>query len=745
MVKKITVILLGAVLLVVGVTAGGRGEETPEEAEARALSEQREAARRGEAQVAFDREHRIRKLRAQAKKLVGKKLYREALEKAGEILEIDPEDEEATALLGEIEPKAEEEERREKKQEEARMSKRLRRHLREGRTALSRDELELAMVEFEDAEAILGKFPPDTFPREDRELTEVLSELGARMAEEEKRVTREKTEKEKREKVLGARQKEKENREEIKGYLRAGKRVYDQGDYLGAIAYWEKGLALAAGNERLKERTESWIATAERCARLLTKDEVEKQKVESMAGMLQEVRNTWIREEGSRREPESEEEEIAGPGEDLRRKASLLIKEIDFTDADLRDVLKKLMKISEVDIVLDETALGEIGEEELNVTILLRDITLLKTLDVILRAKGLSYRLEPTLIWVTTVEKLRWGRMVTKTIPVGGGVGEIEEVLQECGVEWPEGSKLEVDEVRSTVTVKNTKYNIQLIERIIKYISEPPVQVLIDARFVRVERKASERLGFGWRLIEPVRFGDGEIRASPSMGEVGPGVFYQRIVDEGINVLVNRLTPTEFEFFLNMMELEGVASTLAAPRVIAMNNERAHVGIFENAPYIESWTLEEVPFLTGETVQSFNDELVPSGITSRREGVDLWVTPNVGKDRKRIALEIEARVSDPAGFLSYGTEVMITSTIYTVQEIRTLVDIYDGETIVLGGLKKLDRKKRRQTVPGLGSIPILGKLFGNAGVPDADTEDESNLLIFVSARIVEATGEPYRK
>ena len=86
----------------------------------------------------------------------------------------------------------------------------------------------------------------------------------------------------------------------------------------------------------------------------------------------------------------------------------------------------------------------------------------------------------------------------------------------------------------------------------------------------------------------------------------------------------------------------------------------------------------------------------------------------------------------PAGFYQ---------PIFSVREISTEVTIFDGATVVMGGLTRDELKSLNDKVPILGDIPGLGRLFSSKG----ETRQKKNLLIFVTANLVSPGGSPARQ
>ena len=141
----------------------------------------------------------------------------------------------------------------------------------------------------------------------------------------------------------------------------------------------------------------------------------------------------------------------------------------------------------------------------------------------------------------------------------------------------------------------------------------------------------------------------------------------------------------------------------------------------------------------------------PQEFTTRNVGVELKVTPTVEDDGYSISLELNPRVTEFDGFVEYGgpsiaisgsTTVTVPSgfyqPIFSVRDISTKVTIWDGATLMLGGLTREEVKKVNDKVPVLGDIPLLGRLFRSKG----QTIQKRNLIIFVRARLVNPGGAP---
>ncbi len=86
------------------------------------------------------------------------------------------------------------------------------------------------------------------------------------------------------------------------------------------------------------------------------------------------------------------------------------------------------------------------------------------------------------------------------------------------------------------------------------------------------------------------------------------------------------------------------------------------------------------------------------------------------------------------------TENRIEMPVFSTRRVTTALTIYDGYTVAVGGLMREDVQNVEDKVPILGDIPLIGRLFQSK----AENRLKSNLMIFVSAQVIDATGKPVR-
>jgi len=142
----------------------------------------------------------------------------------------------------------------------------------------------------------------------------------------------------------------------------------------------------------------------------------------------------------------------------------------------------------------------------------------------------------------------------------------------------------------------------------------------------------------------------------------------------------------------------------------------------------------------------------PQDFTVQEVGVTLEVTPTVGADDS-IALNLKPKVTEFEGFVEYGgTSVAISGgvtvtvpsgffqPIFSTREVTTDVTVFDGATVVIGGLTREEVKTVEDKVPVLGSLPLIGAAFRSSG----KSISKKSLMVFVTANLVSPGGATLR-
>ncbi|MGF1656819.1 MAG: type II secretion system protein GspD [Verrucomicrobiales bacterium] len=243
-------------------------------------------------------------------------------------------------------------------------------------------------------------------------------------------------------------------------------------------------------------------------------------------------------------------------------------------------------------------------------------------------------------------------------------------------------------------------------------------------------------------------------------------------IASGTFALAGVFTDPQFQMVVRAIDQKKGVDLLSAPRVVTKSGNRAVIEIIREFIYPTSFSPPElpqevslssptrtttivdgIPFITGGDggSQAFPvTPATPETFETRNTGVTLEVEPIVGPDGYTVELTLQPNVTEFEGFINYGspiiaggeviTDNVINQPIFSTRKVNTSVTIWDGQTVSLGGLIREDVQKVEDKVPLLGDIPIAGRLFRNT----VEQHLKRNLIIFVTARLIDPAGQPIR-
>ena len=434
----------------------------------------------------------------------------------------------------------------------------------------------------------------------------------------------------------------------------------------------------------------------------------------------------------------------------------------------------------------NETAINIVADSDLGegktISIHVDKTPLSEILEYVGRNLGVTFAVGRNLIWVTEGNDSAGGPpLFTRIYRLRKGVSKEELDAGEDGlgiitavkrfVPEVEGSDILFNPRAHAVLAKNTRDNLALIEDIIEVLDVRPPQVLIEARFLTTEVTDIRELGLDWYLDSNWSTshrgnnrGENHFRTQVvggtgddnGLGLAGASISQTAFdgASSGLNLTYQGLlTDPQFHAVLHALQTEGNTRTLSVPRVTAVNNTEAKVRIGKDVRYFEEYDVEEIRTGTNSNGnETYESRLVPTGTPEKEElGIELVVTPSVGADLATIDLKLAPEISDIVDWEYWDTAVDSTSSsgtnstamgmiklpIFSKSTVETEVVVRSGETVVMGGLVRSQKGKSVRGVPFLSKIPLIGRLFRH----DVDTDETSNLLIFVTATLISDTGE----
>jgi general secretion pathway protein D len=227
-------------------------------------------------------------------------------------------------------------------------------------------------------------------------------------------------------------------------------------------------------------------------------------------------------------------------------------------------------------------------------------------------------------------------------------------------------------------------------------------------------------------------------------------------------------TNPQFQVVLRALNQQKGVDLVSAPKVTTKSGQRATIQIIREFRYPTEYDLPQVTQTPG-SIYTPATPTTPTSFETKPVGITLEVEPTVGPDGYTIDLILSPRVVEFDGFINYGSPIntvvttvpgtiggitipvisspflvtpnVINKPVFSTREVTTEVTVYDGQTVVIGGLMREDIQKIEDKVPILGDIPLAGRLFRTR----ADQHIKRNLIMFVTASLLDPAGQPLIK
>ncbi|MEO6054421.1 MAG: type II and III secretion system protein, partial [Chthoniobacterales bacterium] len=236
----------------------------------------------------------------------------------------------------------------------------------------------------------------------------------------------------------------------------------------------------------------------------------------------------------------------------------------------------------------------------------------------------------------------------------------------------------------------------------------------------------------------------------------------------GILSVAGIFSNPQFQVVLRGLNQKKGIDLMSAPKITTKSGSRANIQVIREFKYPSEFTPPQIPQTTGGSFTPITPT-TPSTFETRNLGVELEVQPTVGSDGFTIDLQLTPKVTEFEGFINYGSPISTTvfpvvgyignivllgpssqllvsqntinQPVFSVREIQTEVTMYDGATVVLGGLMREDVQKVEDKTPIIGDIPLIGRAFRSS----AEQHTKRNLIIFVTAKLLDPAGQPVVK
>ncbi len=332
--------------------------------------------------------------------------------------------------------------------------------------------------------------------------------------------------------------------------------------------------------------------------------------------------------------------------------------------------------------------------------------------------------------------------------------------------------------------VRATLADLDLIEKAMQILNMAPPQLTIRAKFMEVNQDDNRALGFDWYLGNITSAG-GRIASqggtAPSLagGELGPfpnpsipllPAATDQLVTGGLRnsapalgTVTGILTDPQFRVVVRALEQRGASDLLSAPEITTMSGRQAQIKVVD-IQYIVTDLEADQTAAGGGTTGVGGGTTGGGGVGSLilplaepfELGPVLDVVPYVNADGYTITMTILPTLKE---FLGYDDPGLFVAQIqgasaggaspsaltqptplpkFRLRQVATTAMVWDGQTVVLGGLISEKVQKQKDKVPILGDLPFIGRFFRS----ESSSSSKKNLVIFVTPRLIDPAGNP---
>jgi general secretion pathway protein D len=377
---------------------------------------------------------------------------------------------------------------------------------------------------------------------------------------------------------------------------------------------------------------------------------------------------------------------------------------IEFRDAPIRQVFEVFARTAGLNFVFDREV-----RSDLRTTVFLRNTTIQEAVSLVLLTNQLEQRVlndSSILIYPNTPAKAReYQALTVRTFFLNNGDVKSAAATLRTIIKTRD---IVIDEKQNMLVIRDTPEAIRLAERLLALHDLPEPEVMLEVEILEVKRTRLMDLGIQW---------PSQLSLSPLSTTGGTSLTLSDLK----NISSSSLGATIDPAIINLRKEDTDANILANPRIRSRNREKARILVGDRLPNIT----------TTATATGF----VAESVTYVDVGLKLEVEPTIHMDDEvaiKIALEVSNvvnQIQTRSGSLAFqiGT-----------RNATSVLRLRNGENQVLAGLISDEDRYAANKVPGLGDLPIIGRLFGRS----RDDVQKTEIVLSITPRIVRNPQRP---
>ena len=392
---------------------------------------------------------------------------------------------------------------------------------------------------------------------------------------------------------------------------------------------------------------------------------------------------------------------------------------INLKESDIRNVLTMIGELTGLNIVISPNI-------EDTITANLENVTVKAALDAILKPNNYSYFVQGNIIIVKDLDTQLIGELESvvirlKYINSNDLQAPLSTVLTSRGTVQsflPVASMAGQTGPPNMAIVSDVQENIPRILGMVKQLDKPIKNINIAIKFIETQLDTSKSYGVDW-TNSPIQLG----------GNPNDTANFPISMN---NITIATLNPTQLTSALKIMQARGRSKLLSSPQVTTLDNHQAITEV-STTVYIEGLNSGNNNTGGSSNQGNTNNNLTGMGfygamntVQEKDIGIKLQVTPRINEN-DIITLLVDATVEA----LLSAAEISTDKPRSTKRTVQTQVSVFNGETVIIGGLIADNIIRNKKYVPILSAIPIIGYLFKTTSVQ----KEQRELLMFITPTI----------
>jgi general secretion pathway protein D len=283
-----------------------------------------------------------------------------------------------------------------------------------------------------------------------------------------------------------------------------------------------------------------------------------------------------------------------------------------------------------------------------------------------------------------------------------------------------------VDEKLNLVILRDSPEAVKLASQLVALQDVPEAEVMLDVEVLEVQRNRLLDLGVDWPTsvsLSPLPPPPPPSSSSGSLAPLQTATGGAITLDQIRHLGSKTIGVTGIATSVTASKTDGDSETLAAPRIRVRNKEKAKVVIGDKLPTITTTISSGVGGFASESVNYVD------------VGLKLDVEPTIYLNNEvgiRISLEVSNLVD------TVTTKGGTTAYRIGTRSASTMLQLKDGENQVLAGLIKNEDRSSATKLPGVGDLPIVGRLFGS----QQDTRNKTEVVLSITPHLIRNLQRP---